>query len=92
MKASKDAITLKGDSSDRDAFNRLMQRVNQMDGRINELETTRNHLFGFVTQCMAYISQCQCNGINPPTRKDLHAAYQELLTKLNEHFKVKPHA
>jgi hypothetical protein len=86
LRASKDAITIKADGADRDAFNRLMQRVNHLDGRVNELEATRNHLFGFVTQCMAYISQCQCNGTNPPTRADLHRFYQELLVRLNAHF------
>ena len=90
MKASKDAITIKADSSDRDAFNRLMGRVNRLDGRVNQLETMRNHMFGFVTQCMAYISQCQCDGIDPPSRQDLHHAYQELLTKLNAHFNEPP--
>lgn len=86
LRASKDAITLKADSSDRDAFDRLQKRVEQMDARIEELESARSHLFGFITKCMAYISQCQCEGINPPTKDELQRDYYALIKELTERF------
>lgn len=87
LRASKDAITLKADGADRDAFNRLMQRVNTLDERVNELEEVRNHLFGFVTKCMGYISLCvACDIHNQTDRHALQEEYQNLLDKLSAHY------
>ena len=87
LRASKDAITLKADHSDRDAFDRLIKRVDLLDGRVNELETVRNHLFGFVTKCMAYISQCAaCDYHNETDRQALRNDYSALLEMLNQHY------
>lgn len=88
MRASKDAVTLKGDHSDRDSFNRLMQRVDHLDRRLDELESIRNHLFGFVTKCMTFISRCAaCDTRSQPDREELEKAHEELMLRLDEHFK-----
>jgi hypothetical protein len=60
LRVSKDAVTLKADASDRDAFTRLQKRVEDLDERLADVEAARNHIFGFVTKCMAYISRCEC--------------------------------
>ena len=86
LRISKDAITLKADAADRDSFDRLQKRVEDLDGRLSEVETARNHLFGFITKCMAYISQCQCDGIEPPTKVELQRDYHSLLNDLASHF------
>lgn len=86
LRASKDVITLKADSSERDAFDRLQKRIEQMDRRIADLEGDRNHLYGFVTKCMAYVSQCQCKGVPAPTREELQLDYAELIRSLSARF------
>ncbi len=89
LRVSKDAITLKADASDRDAFTRLQKRVEELDGRLGELEEARNQMFSFSTKCMAYIAQCQCNGVMPPTRAELQAEYERLIRALADGFHAK---
>jgi hypothetical protein len=86
LRVSKDAITLKADAADRDSFDRLQKRVEDLDGRLSEVETARNHLFGFITKCMAYISQCRCEDVMPPTKEELQQDYYRLLRDLASHF------
>lgn len=89
LRISKDAISLKAHASDRDSFDRLQKRVEELDGRLSEVEAARNHLFGFITKCMAYVSQCQCDNIAPPTKEELQRDYYELLHELSNHFGTK---
>lgn len=86
LRVSKDAITLKADASDRDAFSRLQKRVEELDDRLAELEEARNQMFSFSTKCMAYIAQCQCTGVMPPTRTELLAEYERLIRSLANGF------
>jgi len=84
MRASKDALTLKADASERDAYDRLTKRVELLDSRLNELETVRSHLFGFVTKCMAYISQCQaCSFKNADNLAEIEKGYKEMVALIS---------
>lgn len=87
LRVSKDAVTLKADASDRDAFTRLQKRVEDLDERLAEVEAARNHIFGFVTKCMAYISRCECDGVEPPTRKELQRDYYDLIQGMTDKLK-----
>lgn len=89
LRASKDMITVQADSSDRDAFSRLQKRVAQLDERLGELEAARNYMFGFATKCMAFIAQCQCAGVMPPTKAELQADYEKLIEALAHGFTKK---
>lgn len=86
LRLSKDAVTLKADAADRDSFKRLQARVELLDRRLGEVEHARNHLFGFITKCMAYISRCECDGQDPPTREELQADYTSLIRGLADNF------
>ena len=86
LRASKDMITLSADSADRDAFTRLKTRVEELDGRLGDLEAARNEMFGFVTKCMAYIAQCQCEGVAQPTKGELQGEYEKLIRALADGF------
>ncbi len=80
MRASKDVLTLKADAADRDAWDRLVKRVAQLDSRLDELETVRNRLFGFITKCMSYISQCQTCAIKDRTKLvEIEKEYKQMV-------------
>ena len=89
LRASKDMITLSADAADRDAYARLLKRVEDLDGRLIDLEVARNQMFGFTTKCMAYIAQCQCEGVLPPTKGELQAEYEKLIRALADGFHKK---
>jgi hypothetical protein len=89
LRASKDMITLSADAADRDAYTRLLNRVEELDGRLADVELARNQMFGFTTKCMAYIAQCQCEGVMPPTKSELQEEYQKLIRALADGFKKK---
>lgn len=89
LRASKDMITIAADAADRDAFTRLLKRVEDLDGRLADLEVARNQMFGFTTKCMAYIAQCQCEGVAPPTKGELQAEYEKLIRALADGFHKK---
>lgn len=91
LRASKDMITLSADAADRDAYARLLKRVEDLDGRLLDLEVARNQMFGFTTKCMAYIAQCQCNDVMPPTKAELQAEYEKLIRALADGFQRKEH-
>lgn len=86
LRASKDMITLSADAADRDAYARLLKRVEELDGRLADVELARNQMFGFTTKCMAYIAQCQCNGVTPPTKTELQVEYEKLILALADGF------
>lgn len=89
LRASKDMITLSADAADRDAYARLLKRVEDLDGRLADVELARNQMFGFTTKCMAYIAQCQCEGVAPPTKGELQAEYEKLIRALANGFHKK---
>lgn len=89
LRASKDMITIAADSADRDAYSRLIKRVEGLDGRLEDLEAARNQMFGFTTKCMAYIAQCQCAGVSPPTKGELQSEYEKLIRALTDGFHTK---
>lgn len=82
LRASADLVTLSAHSADRDSYTRLIKRVEDLDDRLAHLEAARNQMFGFSTKCMAYIAQCQCAGVAPPTRAELQAEYERLIRAL----------
>lgn len=79
LRISRDAITLRADSADRDAFARLTQRVADLDKRLMEVEIDRRRYFAFVAQAMAYIAQCACETKTSPTKEELLAEYRLLI-------------
>lgn len=90
LRASKDMITLNADAADREAIATLRRRINELDTRLHDLETARNQMFGFTTKCMAYIAQCQCAGVAPPTKGELQAEFEALIRALADGFHRPP--
>ncbi len=80
---SRDVTTFKEDKVERSSIDMLQDRVQALDARVNELEQMRYRLFAFSARSMAYITQCQCEGIDPPTREELQRDYADLIESLS---------
>ena len=82
LRASKDALTIREDSAQRDTIAMLQTRINQMDKRVAVLEISRNKLFSFSMKMLAFISQCNCtvdDEAKKQTRKELGDEFKTIL-------------
>ena len=79
IRLSRDAVSLRADASDRDAFSRLQQRVADLDARLVDIEVDRRRYFAFIARAMAYIAQCDCGHQSSPTKDELLAEYRLLI-------------
>lgn len=84
LRISKDAITIKADASERDAFTALENRVVLLEKRLVEQEMMRGRLQAFIAKGIAYIAQCHCEDIAIISREELLYEYSRLVEGLND--------